>query len=108
MKTTSHFIDRDRYAFDTGECSPSNGFAQIDTSQDAWYYGNWINPSKKVAVTYAEGDYSRHEFESREEMLEWVKSFHDNKGLGFIGIDPGLGNVLKSECIANGLGPYLH
>lgn len=108
MKVERSVKHTDRYEFDFGECHTSEGFAQLDTKQDASYYGNWINPTKLQVVTYAEGDVIRIGFDSKQEMLEWVKSFHDNKGLGFIGIDPGLGEVLKSECIANGLGPFLH
>lgn len=98
----------DRYVFDFNECSSANGFAQVDTRQDASYYGNWINPSQKKFVTFAEGDITRITFDTTEEMVEYMQSFKDNDGLGFIGIDPGLGDVLKSECIANGLGPFLH
>ena len=32
------------------------GFRQFDTSQDASYFGVWINKSTGTMVTYAEGD----------------------------------------------------
>jgi ABC-type transport system substrate-binding protein len=32
------------------------GWKQYDTSQDAWYFGVWVHPEKRVIITYAEGD----------------------------------------------------
>jgi hypothetical protein len=29
---------------------------QMDTSQDASYYGNWCNPHLKATISYCEGD----------------------------------------------------
>lgn len=46
----------DRYEYDWGECSAANGFAQIDTAQDASYYGTWANPFKRAIFSYCEGD----------------------------------------------------
>ena len=41
MKTTSDLRPlSDRYEFDCGPCSYANGFAQVDTRQDAPYYGS--------------------------------------------------------------------
>lgn len=108
MKRFDSFIPGERYQFDFGICSAAHGYAQIDTSQDASYYGNWINPSERKAVCFAEGDLAVIEFDDDAEMLGWVERFKNNDGLGFKGIDPGLGEVLKSVCIAHGLGPYLH
>ena len=40
MNTTQDFRPlSDRYELDCGPCSYANGFAQIDTTQDAPYYG---------------------------------------------------------------------
>lgn len=41
MKTIRTFAPGERYDFDFGECSYANGWAQIDTRQDASYYGTW-------------------------------------------------------------------
>ena len=46
----------DRYHFDVKECSPSDGWKQYDTKQDAWYFGVWVHVEKRMTVTYAEGD----------------------------------------------------
>lgn len=82
------------------------GFAQIDTTQDASYYGTWINPIQRAVIRWCEGDLDCYKFDNNEEMVAWVAEF--KKSPWFIGIDPGLGEVLRSECIAAGLGPYLH
>ena len=64
----------DRYGFDFGPCSNANGFAQIDTRQDASYYGTWCSPAARTIVNYCEGDVTttvcdkhdlRHSFASR-------------------------------------------
>ena len=44
MIRETSFEPSDRYQFDSGECSAANGYAQIDTGQDAWYFGQWANP----------------------------------------------------------------
>lgn len=95
-----------RYTFDWGACHTSKGFAQIDTTQDASYYGNWINPVALMVVRWCEGDLDTFTFDNSEEMVAWIAEF--KKSPRFLGIDPGLGEVLKSECIAAGLGPFLH
>ena len=60
MKRETDFImNGDRYQFDWGECSTANGYAQVDTKQDAWYYGTWANPETFTIVSYAEGSSER-------------------------------------------------
>jgi hypothetical protein len=88
----------DRYAFDFNECSYANGYCQIDTQQDASYYGNWINLTERKAVTFAEGDVSRISFDSNEEMIKWLNDFHKHEALGFIHIDPGL-NAMYDKTV---------
>ena len=43
MKTQKTFCNTDRYRFDYDICSFKKGFAQIDATEDASYFGNWIN-----------------------------------------------------------------
>lgn len=45
--------ERSRYRFDS-----KPGWVQYDTSQDAWYFGVWVNQSERKILTYAEGDVS--------------------------------------------------
>lgn len=108
MKTETWFMDADRYVFDMNLCPYSKGWAQLDSRQDASYYGHWINAEKRQIVSYCEGDVTKITFDNDDEMVAWVQSFKDNENLGFKGIDPGFGEVMKSMLIAHGLGPYLH
>ena len=50
------FVDADRYVFDFNYCSHKQGWSQLDTKRDAWYHGQWANPSKLQLVSYCEGD----------------------------------------------------
>ncbi len=45
-----------RYFFDFKACTPKKGWKQYDTSQDAWYFGVWVNLENRKILTYAEGD----------------------------------------------------
>lgn len=60
-------LDGDKISYEffslTGERYPmdssgllSEGWYQYDTSQDAWYFGCWVNPELLAVLTYAEGD----------------------------------------------------
>jgi len=113
MKTKKSFImDGDRYIFDFKLCTTKKGWAQIDTGQDAWYFGIWANPFKLMIVTYAEGDLIVKTTENKEEFvneLKSIKDFYDKNSEGFKGIDPGLSNKkLKQEFVNLGLESYLH
>jgi hypothetical protein len=54
------FVNNDgegsRYTYDTTRCRYADGWRQYDTTQDAWYFGVWYHPERRVVVTYAEGD----------------------------------------------------
>ena len=70
MKTTRDFRPlSDRYSFDCGPCSYANGFAQIDTRQDASYYGSWASPTRRTIVNFCEGDVTTTVCESDEEFV---------------------------------------
>ena len=56
MKKLHDFEPADRYTYDFGLCSSKNGFAQVDTGQDASYFGTWANPEKLIIFNYCEGD----------------------------------------------------
>jgi len=110
MKQSHEFCPSDRYRYDFGLCSVSNGFAQIDTSQDAHYYGNWTNPEKRITFSYVEGDCTTTECESDQEYVEHIHDFakwSTEMGYGFK-LDPGLGPEIKAKFVALGLDEYLH
>jgi len=56
--------ERDRYFYDFGQCQD---WAQYDTSQDACYFGIWVNPDTRQVLTFAEGDETVETFDTPEE-----------------------------------------
>lgn len=100
----------DRYQFDFKMCTASKGWAQLDTRQDASYYGNWINPMTRELVSYCEGDITHTQCDDDADFTETVREcvkWHQDQGY-FIGID----GMCREEIIAAftrlGLGEFLH
>jgi hypothetical protein len=52
----SGFHHSERYHWDFDVCTKEKGWKQYDTKQDAWYFGIWVHPEKRLIFTYAEGD----------------------------------------------------
>jgi len=80
MKKTEGFIfNGSRYKFDFGMCSCKKGWAQIDTAQDAHYFGMWCNPATLKVFSYVEGDTYLTECknvkEFKDELLK-IKNFY--------------------------------
>ena len=46
----------DRYRYDFKVLTPAKGWQQYDTSQDASYFGVWVNRKKRMTFTLCEGD----------------------------------------------------
>lgn len=106
-ETESGFIlGGSRYAFDEGMCSVSNGYAQVDTKQDASYYGVWTNPSKFKIVSYAEGDVHNSTYESAEEYIKALRELCDEEYV--IAIDTMRSESIKAEFVKLGLMDLLH
>ena len=63
----------DRYSFDFGRCSSANGFAQIDTGQDASYYGTWSAPATRTIVNFCEGDVTTTVCETDTDFAEQLR-----------------------------------
>lgn len=111
MKTKTSFDGNvERYTFDLGECSTKNGWAQFDTSQDASYFGIWVNPFNLSVFTLCEGDMTLEEAESEEEFSAHLGTMRDfyNNGTRFLGIDPGFNGDLKQRFVDLSLGYLLH
>jgi hypothetical protein len=111
MKRQTSFVDGDRYAFDFNHCSAKRGFAQVDTGQDAWYFGTWANPTRLMVVSYCEGDLTIETAESRDEFVAAVrriKSWNEEQGHGFSGIDAMCNEEIAAGFRALGLGDLLH
>lgn len=100
-----------RYAFDAGACSLKNGFAQVDTSQDACYFGLWANPETFTVISYCEGDITKQQAATAEEFVEEIrkiKAWHEETGLKFLGIDAWPNKTLEQRFVDLGLGDLLH
>jgi len=111
MQVTRDFAPADRYVYDTDLCSIKNGFAQVDTRSDAWYFGTWANPFKLAILTYAEGDVTLQVADSPDEfvhLLRRIQHGHKDWGSDFIGIDPGFDVRLANRFRNLGLGDLLH
>ena len=52
------FAPGDRLEVDFADDFQSSGWLQYDTSQDASYFGVWVNLRERLILTYAEGDWS--------------------------------------------------
>ncbi len=111
MEIIREFAPADRYRYDFEVCTISKGWAQVDTSQDASYFGTWINPTKREVFCYCEGDTILTRYESDAEMaidILHMKEWNEKQGHRFMGIDPGMNESLKQALIDAGLGGYLH
>ena len=111
MKTLRNFEPADRYTYDFGLCSSKNGFAQVDTGQDASYFGIWANPFKFVIFTYCEGDCITNIADNANEFvneINSIKKWNNENGHAFYGIDPGFNENLKNEFVKLGLSEMLY
>lgn len=111
MTITREFAPADRYLYDFKYCTIANGWAQIDTSQDASYFGQWINPEKRQIFCYCEGDTMLTECANNAELqaqISEMKAWNVEQGHRFMGIDPGFSDGLKASLAEVGLAEYLH
>ena len=109
MKEVRGFISASRYLFD-GTFLPSMGWSQIDTDQDAWYFGQWANPLTLSYSSYVEGDTYDARSEDEQEFVEFMKSIRSwsiESGHGFK-IDPMGNEAVKQRWIDLGFKEDLH
>jgi hypothetical protein len=108
---TDEFAPASRYLYDFGACSTGNGFAQFDSRQDAEYFGNWINPTKRIWFSYTEGDTTLIRCDTDAEFVAYVRetfAWYEERDGRRPGIDPGFSEDLKAAFVALGLGDLLH
>ena len=109
MKTQKSFANCDRYVFDFKYCNPKKGFAQLDTSEDAHYYGNWVNFKSFEFVSYVEGDIIIKKCDDKEEfkkeLLKSVTWFKNNNS--YKGIDLMLNDEIEKDFNKLNLDRYL-
>lgn len=103
--TRGFIADGDRYRFDIA-LHPADGWAQIDSTQDAWYFGRWGNPRKRRLITYAEGDVITVDVDTDDEFCEELHRWAAADT--WVGIDPGLDYELRDRFVALGLADLLH
>lgn len=100
----------DRYRYDFKLCKPSKGWAQLDTSQDASYYGNWINPLTRELVSYCEGDVTHTQCDDDADFVATVReciAWHKERKY-FIGIDGMCSPTIVDAFTRMGLAEFLH
>jgi hypothetical protein len=92
-EVTDNFVgDPGRYLYDSKICPASEGWKQYDTSQDAWYFGVWVNVADRKIMTYCEGDESLVEcptVESFRAELENMAEFYGDPPPAFVVIAEG-------------------
>ena len=112
MKITRDFRPlSDRYSFDCGPCSYANGFAQIDTKQDAPWYGAWCSLSARTIVNFCEGDVTTTVCETDAEFsaqLRELARWNDEAGYGPMKIDAVFHDELRQAFEKLGLADLLH
>ena len=112
MKITRGFRPlSDRYSFDSGPCSYANGFAQIDTKQDASYFGYWCSPGARAIVGFSEGDVTTTVCETDEEFIREIRGlarWNDEAGYGPMKIDALSHDELRQAFEKLGLADLLH
>ena len=103
----------DRYHYDF-TLTPAKGWAQIDTPEDAAWYGAWVNPQARRMVTYVEGEESAATLEDGEDPAvfgQHVRDYcqrHETRHGKPGRIDDMCRDGIRSAIIALGLEDCLH
>ena len=112
IKTKTEFVGdkvENRYFYDLGLCSSHGNWAQIDTGQDAPWFGQWANPFKREILGYAEGDRTLTECSTDAEFaseLDRIAAFHREND-EWKGIDT-WSVRLRERFVAAGAGHLVH
>lgn len=110
QRSDSFILNGERYAFDAKLCRATDGWAQLDTKQDASYYGQWANPLTLEYVSYCEGDVTHIRYDSAEEFTAGIQEtvqWHQRAGY-WLGIDGMLRPEIIEAFTRLGLSEYLH
>ena len=97
----------DRYKYDLSLCKT---WAQVDTRQDAPYYGTWTDPQTRRIFNYCEGDVCLTVCTTDEEYVaELRRCAQWNIDAGYwLGIDPGWDEAQRRMFLVLGLRDLLH
>ena len=88
-----------------------NAWAQVDTAQDASWFGTWASPAERTIVNFAEGDVTRTVCDTDAEFaatLREIDRWNRDHGYGPARIDPGFDPALKTAFAALGLIEMIH
>ena len=91
MKIIHTFEPGDRYRYDFNLRSCARGWAQVDTGQDASWFGTWASPSERTILNFAEGDVTRTVCDTDEEFataLREIDRWNREHGYGPARIGP--------------------
>lgn len=111
MKINRSFAPGDRYLYDFNLCTDAKGWAQVDTRQDAAWFGTWASPSERRVLNFAEGDVTETICDTDDEFaaeLRRIDEWNRTNGYGPAKIDPGFNPAIKAGFEAIGLGDMLH
>lgn len=111
MKIIRSFEPGDRYRFDFDLCTCARGGIQVDTAQDASWFGRWASPSERTILNFAKGDVTRTVCSTDEEIagaLREIERWNRDHGFGPARIDPSFGAALKAAFEAVGLAVMPH
>ena len=100
----------ERYKYDFRLCTPAEGWAQLDTKQDASYFGNWINPLTFTLFSYCEGDTTLTECEDEADFIATVREcvqWHSESDY-FLGIDGMCSAPIIEAFTRMNLAEFLH
>ncbi|GAG53893.1 unnamed protein product [marine sediment metagenome] len=78
------FFPTERYRWDFNRKFTAAGWEQYDTSQDAWYFGVWVNKRLLQIQTYAEGDLTLVKCPDAEHFNAEIKSMNEFYEEGFV------------------------
>lgn len=99
-----------RYEFDFKLCHFNNGWAQLDTTEDAPYYGNWVHPNKLMLVSYAEGDMTVTTCDDDSEFVALLRTTIEGfrKRGTYLGIDPMCSESIEATFVKLGFQADFH
>ena len=108
--TRGHECMSDRYKYDFQGCRWRDGWAQLDTKQDASYYGTWANPLTLKLQSYCEGDVTATICDTEAEFITALSEcIAWNKEAGYwIGIDAGGDGPISDAFTRMGFAEFLH
>jgi hypothetical protein len=116
VSTTRTFAeDGTRYEIDNGVCNTDNGFCQVDTDQDASYFGIWTSPERRVVCSFMEGDITVNkattDAEYREVLVNCLTAYkHRNEARPHAMIDLGISrrDEFRDAFVTLGMASYIY